>query len=169
MGRRTHDNSRMDCYKRFKSKGCILKLKAEDKSAALYEMVDQLLSGKLLAADLETGAKSSVDAREELGSTGIGGTVAISHVQVEGVSEAVCALAISQTGIEWAAVDAAPVHVVFLVLRPTEPTDDYDPDTHIEMMRWVARLARDADFRGFALQAKTKSELVGLLKEMALV
>ena len=34
------------------------------------------------------------------------------------------------------------------------------------MMRWIARLARDADFRNFALQAKTKAELVALLREM---
>lgn len=169
MGHRTQDNSRMDWYKRFKSKGCLLKLKAEDKSAALHEMVEQLLAGKLLAGELEAAGKSSVDAREERGSTGIGGGVAISHVQVEGVSEALCSLAVSQAGIEWAAVDGAPVHIVFMVMRPTDPTDDYDPESHIEMMRWVARLARDADFRGFALQAKTKAELVGLLKEMALV
>ena len=169
MGHRTEDDPRMDWYKRFKSKGCILKLKAADKPAALQEMVDQLLSGKLLDSELEPEAKSAVEVREERGSTGIGGNVAISHVQVEGLSEALCSLAVSQNGIEWAAVDGAPVQIVFMVLRPTEPTEDYDPEGHIEMMRWVARLARDADFRGFALQAKTKTELVGLLKEMALV
>jgi hypothetical protein len=35
------------------------------------------------------------------------------------------------------------------------------------MMRWIARLARQRDFRLFAMQAKTRTELVDLLKEMS--
>ena len=38
----------MDWHKRFKSKGCILKLKAASKEEALNEVVDQLASSKLL-------------------------------------------------------------------------------------------------------------------------
>jgi hypothetical protein len=34
-------------------------------------------------------------------------------------------------------------------------------------MRWIARLSRSSDFRSFALQAKSRTELVELLKEMA--
>jgi hypothetical protein len=34
-------------------------------------------------------------------------------------------------------------------------------------MRWIARLARSSDFRSFALQARTRTELVELLKEMS--
>ena len=91
----------MDWYKRFKSKGCILKLKAADKPAALQEMVDQLLASKLLAENLEAETKAALEAREDRGSTGIGANVAISHVQVEGLSEAICSLAVSQDGLEW--------------------------------------------------------------------
>jgi hypothetical protein len=35
------------------------------------------------------------------------------------------------------------------------------------MMRWIARLGRDRDFRSFALQARTRKDLVDLLKEMS--
>jgi hypothetical protein len=37
------------------------------------------------------------------------------------------------------------------------------------MMRWIARLGRDPDFRRFAVRVKTKTELVDLLKEMSAV
>jgi mannitol/fructose-specific phosphotransferase system IIA component (Ntr-type) len=37
------------------------------------------------------------------------------------------------------------------------------------MMRWISRLSRDADFRRFALNVRTKTELVDLLKEKSAV
>lgn len=157
----------MDWHKRFKSKGCTLKLKATSKEEALNEMVDQLLSSSLLKPDLEDAARKALAAREELASTGVGMNVAIPHVKLEGIDEALFSLAVAPDGLEWQAVDGAPVQIIFVVLRPEEPTDLHDPEEHVEIMRWIAGLARDADFRGFALQAKTKAELVGLLKEMA--
>ena len=159
----------MDWYKRFKSKACILKLKASSKADVLNEVVDQLVSTKLLPAELEGATRSTLEGREELASTGVGMNVAIPHVKVDGLSEAICSLSVSPEGIEWQAVDGEPVHILFTVLRPGGATDQHDPEQHLEMMRWIARLARDQDFRGFALQARTKAELVGLLKEMSLV
>lgn len=159
--------SHMDWYKRFKSKACILKLKGQTKEDILNEIADQLLSAKLIDGDLEGNVRSALIAREELASTGVGMNVAIPHVKVEGLSQALFSLSVSKDGCEWQAVDGAPVHIIFTVLRPEEATETYDPDEHLAMMRWVAKLARDSDFRAFALQAKTKTELVGLLKEMS--
>ena len=70
-------------------------------------------------------------------------------------------------GIDWAAVDGELVQVLFTVLRPSEATDNYDPEEHLAMMRWVAGLARNPDFRSFACQAQTRTDLVDLLKEMS--
>ena len=70
-------------------------------------------------------------------------------------------------GVEWDAVDGAPVKIFFTVLRPAEAGELHDPEKHLEVMRWIAKLGRDSDFRSFALQAKTKTQLVDLLKEMS--
>ncbi|MEM6673256.1 MAG: PTS sugar transporter subunit IIA [Planctomycetota bacterium] len=157
----------MDWYKRFKSKACILKLKAASKAEALEDVVDKLGAAGLLTESQSEDARKALHAREQLASTGVGMNVAIPHVKLSGLQEAVCSLAVSQEGIDWQAVDGAPVHILFTVLRPDEPTEAHDPDEHLEMMRWIAKLARDPDFRAFALQARTKSDLVGLLKEMS--
>ena len=159
----------MDWYKKFKSKGCILKLKGDTKSAILDEIVDQLVSSKLLEGSLEDAARKALHAREDLASTGVGMNVAIPHVKVEGLQESLCSLSVTPDGIDWQAVDGADVQIVFTVLRPVEATETHDPEDHLEMMRWIAKLARAQDFRAFALQAKTKAELVSLLKEMAAV
>jgi mannitol/fructose-specific phosphotransferase system IIA component (Ntr-type) len=156
----------MEWHKRFKTKACILRLAASDKEAALTEVVRGLVGAGALERDLAGDALGALLAREETASTGVGMNVAIPHVRLDGLQEAVCSLALAPDGIEWAAVDGEPVQILFVVLRPGEATDRHDPEDHLEMMRWIARLARDADFRAFALQVKNRTELVGLLKEM---
>jgi len=156
----------MHWHKRFKTKGCILRLSALDKGSALREVVQNLVRAELLAEDLAPDAIATLLGREETASTGVGMNVAIPHVRLPGLSEAVLSLALSPSGIEWSAVDGEPVKILFVVLRPGEATDLHDPEDHLEMMRWIARLARDPDFRAFALEAKTRSALLALLAEM---
>lgn len=93
--------------------------------------------------------------------------VAIPHVKIDGIEEAICCLAVHSAGVDWAAVDGEPVQVLFTILRPSEVTEKHDPEDHLAMMRWVAGLARNPDFRSFACQAKTRTDLVNLLKEMS--
>lgn len=157
----------MDWYKRFKSKACILRMKATSKEEALDEVAAQILSSGLVDDALADSIRQALHDREALASTGVGMNVAIPHVKVEGLDEAVCSLAVHSDGLEWRAVDGAPVHILFTVVRPAKATDSHDPEDHLEMMRWIAKLARDTDFRAFALQARTKPQLVGLLKEMS--
>ena len=95
--------------------------------------------------------------------------VAIPHVKLKGIEQVVCSLCVSREGIDWNAVDGEPVSILFIVLRPERATDAHDPEEHIERMSWIARLGRQADFRRFILKAKTKVEMLSLLKEMSAV
>lgn len=157
----------MSFWKQFKPKACSIKLKSSTKEEILAEIVDNLVKGGALDAKHADAALKALADREELASTGVGMNVAIPHVKLPGLKKAAACLAVHVEGVEWAAVDGEPVQIFFTVLRPAEASDDHDPEAHLEMMRWIARLGRDADFRNFALQAKTKTELVDLLKEMA--
>jgi len=159
----------MTWWKQFKPKSCSVKLKAGSKEEALPEIVANMVQGGTLAAGLEEAAIRALEEREELASTGVGMGVAIPHVKLPGIERVACSLSVSQENIEWAAVDGAPVSIFFMVLRPAEANEHHDPEQHLEMMRWIAKLARDSDFRSFAQQAKTKTELVNLLKEMSAV
>jgi len=159
----------MNWWKQFKPKSCILNLRAANKPDTLSEIVDHLVEAELLGADLAAAALRALLERENLASTGVGQNVAIPHVKLPGIERALCALAIHREGVPWAAVDGAPVHILFTVLRPEKGGTDHDPERHLELMRWVSKLARDPDFRRFALKARTKTELVDLLKEMSAV
>lgn len=159
----------MNWWKQFKPKACSTKLKASSKEDALQEVVANLLAAELLPPELESAALRALAAREEMGTTGIGMGVAIPHVKLKGLSTALCSLSVHPEGIDWQAVDGAPVQILFTVLRPDKAGDEHDPERHLEMMNWIARLAREADFRSFAIRSKTKTDLVNLLKEMSVV
>lgn len=159
----------MDWWKQFKPKACSTKLKASTKAEALEEVVKNLLASEQLPTDLGAAAHKALTSREEIGTTGIGMGVAIPHVTLPGLDSAACSLSIHADGLDWDAVDGAPVQILFTVLRPSEPGEAHDPERHLAMMNWIAKLAREADFRSFAIRAKTKTELVNLLKEMSVV
>ena len=159
----------MTFWKEFKSKSCSSRLKADVKEQALEEVVDLLVKGGELDASLRDRALDALLTREILASTGVGMNVAIPHVKLKGIDRVVCSLCVSRDGIDWNAVDGEPVSILFIVLRPERATDSHDPEEHIERMSWIARLGRQADFRNFVLQAKTKAEMLGLLKEMSAV
>ena len=157
----------MNWWKHFRPKACSIGLKSESKSDALSEIVHNMVSAGILAEGSETSAVKALLEREQLASTGVGSGVAIPHVKLEGIDGAVCSLSIHEQGLEWAAVDGAPVHILFTILRPSEAGPKHDPEQHLEMMRWIAGLAREPDFRAFALRAGKRSDLIGLLKEMS--
>jgi mannitol/fructose-specific phosphotransferase system IIA component (Ntr-type) len=159
----------MNFWKQFKAKSCSLDLSAGTKPAVLAEVVETLVASDALPAELRAAALDALMERERAGSTGVGMNVAIPHVKLKGLERAACSLSVHAAGVEWQAVDGAPVHILFAVLRPEKAGDQHDPEKHLEMMRWIARLSRDADFRRFALRVKTKAELIDLLKEKSAV
>lgn len=159
----------MNFWKQFKAKSCSVHLKAATKEEALHEVVTNLIQGGSIPADLQDEAVKALLDRERSGSTGVGMNVAIPHVKLRGLERVACSLSAHVEGLEWQAVDGAPVHLLFTVLRPEKPSELHDPEKHLEMMRWISRLSRDADFRRFAMRVKTKTELVDLLREMSAV
>lgn len=159
--------TRMTFWKQFTVKACSVELTASSKDAALEEIVQNLLAAQALTRTQAPKALAALLEREALATTGVGMGVAIPHVKLAGLEHSVASLSVHKLGVPWNAVDAAPVQVVFAVLRPDRPGDRHDPAQHLEMMQWVARLSRNADFRSFAVQASRKSQLIELLQEMA--
>ena len=157
----------MTYWKLFKPKSCSVRLQAVAKEDVLREILEGLIAGRSLDADLLEVAHRGLIEREAMATTGVGQGVAIPHIKVEGLQRVAAGLAVHPAGVDWNAIDGEPVFVFFTVLRPADPAPGHDPEAHLEMMRWIARLGRERDFRSFAMQARTRKDLVDLLKEMA--
>ena len=155
-----------DNWKLFKPSACSLALKGTTKQEVFEEIISTMVKAKALPRDLKDSAVQALLDREALASTGVGRNVAIPHVKLAGIDEPVFSISLLPDGIDWNSVDGEDVRIFFVALRPERAGASFDPDRHLELMRWISELARVADFRRFALGAATKKELVDLLKEM---
>ncbi len=156
-------------WKLFRPSACVIRLKAIDQEEIFQEIVSTMVKAEQLSADLEASALRALGERERMASTGVGMGVAIPHVRLDGLERVAVSFSTHGDGVDWRAIDGAPVQLFFTVLRPAEASAQHDPDKHLEMMRWISRLSRHEDFRRFALGAKNRTELVDLLREMSSV
>ena len=74
--------------------------------------------------------------REDLGSTGLGGGIAIPHTRVPGVQRPFSILAILRTPIAFDAIDDQPVDVVFLLVAP-------DNGDALKALAGISRILRE--------------------------
>lgn len=110
-------------------------------------LLDEGLDKQRLLRDLgdRAGAALGIEARqltaalfrrEDLGSTGLGGGVAIPHTRIPGISRSFSLLAILRTPIEFEAIDDRPVDVVFLLVA----TDSADA---LKSLAGISRILRE--------------------------
>ena len=137
-------------------------LAAADRDAALREVVKAFSAAGDLPETASDRVFEQLVEREAQGSTGLGNGVAVPHVKEAEVERIVIGLATSDDGIGFDAIDGRPVHIMFVVLGPAGGP----PEEHLAVLRWVSSLARNADFRRFAVGASGADELRDLLTEM---
>jgi len=154
-------------WKYFRPAACNLRLKGGTREEVFQEVIGTFIQAKLLSESLEEAALKALVAREELASTGVGRNVAIPHVKLAGIDQALVSLSLHPEGVDWSSLDGEPAHIFFTVLRPEEPGAGFDQERHLDMMRWISQLGREPDFRRFAMEVTTRTALVDLLKEMS--
>ncbi len=152
----------MDYAKLFTTKTVVRDLKEVEKEKILREIVDQLRERKLLTDEAAKEAISAILKREELGSTGIGNAVAIPHAKLKKLDRIVAAVAVSDNGIDFGAIDGEFVSLVFMILSPADRSDE-----HLAVLRWLSTLVRNSDFCRFARTSKTPKDMVALIEEMS--
>lgn len=75
--------------------------------------------------------------REAMGSTGLGGGLAIPHCKVRDLADVVLAVGISRSGIDFHSSDGVPVTLIFLVLSPADA-----PALHLQALARLSRVMR---------------------------
>lgn len=111
------------CVKASGKKALLAELAA--KAAALYKLDERRLFDRLLE-------------RERLGSTGIGGGIAIPHGRMAGIDKPVGLFARLGHPVDFDSIDERPVDTVFLLLAPEGAGAD-----HLKALARVSRLLRD--------------------------
>lgn len=111
------------CVKASGKKALLAELAA--KAAQAYNLNERRLFDRLLE-------------RERLGSTGIGGGIAIPHGRMRGLEKPVGIFARLGQPVDFDSIDERPVDTVFLLLAPEDAGAD-----HLKALARVSRLLRD--------------------------
>ncbi|MCF0131912.1 MAG: PTS sugar transporter subunit IIA [Pseudobutyrivibrio sp.] len=129
-----------------------------DKTAALKMAVELMAkSGKITDVDAYTKA---VFAREEEGSTGIGEGIAIPHGKCDAVAKPGLAAITVPKGVEFDALDGAPVDLIFLIAAPN--TKD---NIHVDVLSKLSMMLMDESFSKNLKNAKSSEEFLKIVDE----
>lgn len=126
-------------------------LRAPNKAAILTEIARK--SGAALGLD-EGMIRTALEKREALGSTGIGGGIAIPHARLEEIGRPLGLLARLRSPVEFDSVDDQPADLVFLLLLPTNPHGE-----QLNALATVARRLRDPDIAAALRSARDGKSL----------
>ena len=135
-------------------------MRATERWPAIVELIDLLVSqSKIKPADRDS-ILASLKQREETMSTGIGFGIAIPHCSSDRLEEVVAAFGRSSSGIEFDALDNAPVKFVVLFIVPKNQFQ-----THLRTLASIAKFLNDRSVRESLASAKSAGEILGVFRD----
>ena len=136
----------------------VAQLQGTTKNQVLEELVQHLAQarpgiepGELLRVLIE---------REKLGSTGIGNGIAIPHGKLAGLDQIVLVFGKSTDGIDFDAIDSSPVHLLFLLVAPTDSAGQ-----HLKALARLSRLLKSPEFRDSLMGSETADAIFGCIQQ----
>jgi len=134
------------------SKGSIIaNLNARDKKEAIDELA--LAVSKATKAPVKEIAIVLME-REQLGSTGIGGGIAIPHGKLDSVKSIIVGFGLSREGVEYESLDNKPVHIFFLLLTPENSTGG-----HLKVLAQISKLLKMDQFKKDLIAAQSVDDI----------
>ncbi|MCG8564657.1 MAG: PTS sugar transporter subunit IIA [Desulfobacterales bacterium] len=98
--------------------------------------------------------------RESLGSTGIGGGIAIPHGKLNSVESVTVGFGRSTAGVEYNSLDDKPVHIFFLLLTPEHSTGG-----HLKVLAQISKLLKMESFKEALRSAQTEEDIYKVILE----
>jgi PTS system nitrogen regulatory IIA component len=136
----------------------IPELRAGSKRDALDELTDALaevhpeIDRKRLRQVLED--------REQLGSTAIGGGIAIPHGKLPGLDHVLAVFGRCPAGVDFESVDGAPTRLFFLLVAPEDSSG-----MHLKALARISRLLKEQSVRDRLLSCGDRGDLFRIIRE----
>ena len=141
------------------SEQIIPEMKATERWPAIVELIDLLVAQQKIDPASRDGILGALKQREETMSTGIGFGIAIPHASSDAVAGVVAAFGRSSQGIEFDALDSAPVKFVVLFIVPKNQFQ-----THLRTLASIAKFLNDRSVREKLAAAGTKEEILAIFE-----
>jgi PTS system nitrogen regulatory IIA component len=134
-------------------------LKANSKKQVLQAIAEKAAA---MTGVEERDIFDTLNKREKLGSTGVGGGIAIPHGKLAKLDHIFGMFARLPKAIDFEALDETPVDLIFLLLAPESAGAD-----HLKALARVARLFREPGIAGKLRASSDASALYAVLTESA--
>lgn len=136
--------------------GCVI---ADLSGASVASVLAELARPVAAEAGLDAGTLSAgLQARERLGSTGIGEGVAVPHCKVPGLASLTAALGRSHEGVDFRALDGKPTRLFVALFAPERAGAE-----HLQALARVSRLLKRPEFRRALLDAPDAAAMYRLV------
>jgi PTS system nitrogen regulatory IIA component len=99
--------------------------------------------------------------RERLGSTGIGGGIAIPHGKISGIESLVLGFGLSRKGVNFDALDGKSTYIFFLLLSADNSTG-----LHLRVLARISKLLKDEDFKNRLIGTNSPEKVIDVLGEV---
>ncbi len=136
----------------------LLDMKATEHWPAIVELIDFLVaSGEIPDAEHDS-ILAALKERENQVSTGIGSGVAIPHTFSDTLENVVAVFGRSKEGIDFEALDNAPVHFIILFVVPRK-----DYHLHLRTLAAIAKMFTNCEIRRRLGTAICRDEILAIL------
>ena len=136
----------------------IADLEATDHWPAIVELVEHLVATDHFPVDYKEAALEALRKREDERSTGIGSGIAIPHCFSDGIDEVVTVFGRSVNGVDFCALDRAPVHFIVLFIVPATEFSN-----HLKTLASIAKILNSAGIRNRLSAAESSQEIYEIL------
>ncbi len=144
----------------FNEDNVIIGLKPKNKKNILSFILDHLIAKKKIDKKDKPTILKALLQREEIGSTAIGGYIALPHARLKCIKDIIVCFAVSKEGIDFGSLDQEPVNIVSLLLSNQE-----EAGLHLKTLAFLARILKDKYFVQQLKEAKTSQEVVSLIQK----
>jgi PTS system nitrogen regulatory IIA component len=134
----------------------------EDRKSVVKTLIENLVETGKLAKSQVSSVSRLIKEREDMGSTAIGGGVALPHARVKFTDRIICAYALLEEGEGFNSLDGAPVSHVFLILSPKD-----DDQTHIAFLKALTLFTRNHVALHALAGCKTAKEACSVMQDYA--
>jgi PTS system nitrogen regulatory IIA component len=134
----------------------LLEVRVRDKAQLIGEIARHF--GRLVPGLRPDTVEAALRAREQLGSTGLGGGFALPHARIESLESFLGMFMRLAKPVDFDAIDGKPVDLVFVLLIPSDATTP-----HVAALAAISRSFRDPALATNLRMTKTHVEASGFL------
>lgn len=140
----------------------LVDLPSEEHGAVIKSLVQNMVSTELVSKTHTSTVSRLLNERESVGSTAIGGGVAIPHARIGFSDEPLMAFALLKNGDGFNSLDGGSVHFVFMVLTPKE-----NDNSHRAVLRAITAFVKQPIHLKALSGCKTSSDVKSVFVDYA--